>query len=102
MAAGGLQDLGAGRFALAGELVFATVVPLLAAGERAFAAFAEVEVDLSGVVRVDSAGLALLLEWSLGRRAAGRAITYRQAPEALRTLARIGEVEGLLAEAGTG
>lgn len=100
--AGALEDLGSGRFALSGDLVFGTVAPLLAAGDAAFAALAAAEVDLARVGRVDSAGLALLLEWSVGRRATGRAIRYRNAPEAMRTLARIGEVEALLAEAGPG
>ncbi|HEU0225210.1 MAG TPA: STAS domain-containing protein [Steroidobacteraceae bacterium] len=102
MEAGALEDLGAGRFALSGDLVFATVAPLLAAGDAAFASLAEADVDLSGVGRVDSAGLALLLEWSVSGRATGRAIRYRNAPEAMRTLARIGEVEALLTAAGTG
>lgn len=102
MDGGGLEDLGGGRFALSGDLVFATVIPLLAAGDAAFAPHAAADVDLSRVARVDSAGLALLLEWSVSRRAAARAITYRNAPEAIRTLARIGEVEALLAAAGAG
>lgn len=102
MDAGVLEDLGGGRFALSGDLVFATVAPLLAAGDAAFAQLAAADVDLARVGRVDSAGLALLLEWSVSRRATGRAISYRHAPEAIRTLARIGEVEGLLAEAGAG
>lgn len=102
MEPGALEDLGGGRFALSGDLVFGTVGSLLAAGDAAFAALAEADVDLARVGRVDSAGLALLLEWSLSRRAKGRAIRYRNAPEAMRTLARIGEVEGLLAETGAG
>jgi phospholipid transport system transporter-binding protein len=102
MDAGALEDLGGGRFALSGDLVFATVAPLLAAGDAAFARLAAADLDLARVGLVDSAGLALLLEWSVSRRAAGRAIAYRNAPPAIRTLARIGEVEGLLAEAGAG
>lgn len=97
-----LSDQGGGRFALAGDLVFETVPALLAAGDAAFGARPEADVDLAGVGRVDSAGLALLLEWSVSRRAAGRAISYRNAPETLRTLARIGEVEALLGTASAG
>lgn len=97
MAAGGLSDQGGGRFALSGDLVFETVPALLAAGDAAFGAVTQAEVDLAGVGRVDSAGLALLLEWTVAGRAAGRAVRYRNAPAALSALAGISEVEGLLA-----
>ncbi|MBX3703418.1 MAG: STAS domain-containing protein [Steroidobacteraceae bacterium] len=102
MDAATLSARGDGGFALAGDLVFDTVPALLAAGEAAFGMRDQVHVDLAGVGRVDSAGLALLLEWSISRRAAGCAVAYRNVPPALRSLAAISEVEGLLAEAGTG
>jgi phospholipid transport system transporter-binding protein len=102
MPAPNLVDLGGGRFALSGDLVFETVPALLIPGDAAFAAIARADVDLAGVGRVDSAGLALLLEWSVAARAAGRELGYRQAPAALVTLAGISEVEGLLGTSAGG
>jgi ABC-type transporter Mla MlaB component len=97
-----LRELGDGRFELGGDLVFETVPGLLAAGDAALAAQARAEVDLAAVGRIDSAGLALLLEWTLAARAAGRALGYRNAPGALAALAGLAEVEALLPSAGTG
>lgn len=97
-----LQDRGGGRFALAGDLVFETVPTLLPRGDAAFAAVTRAEVDLAGVGRVDSAGLALLLEWSVAARVAGRALGYRNVPATLAALAGISDVEGLLTAADGG
>jgi phospholipid transport system transporter-binding protein len=102
MVATSLRDEGGGRFALSGDLVFGTVPALLGAGDAAFGALAQADVDLAGVGRVDSAGLALLLEWSVRARGAGRTLRYRNAPAALAALAGISEVEGLLEPAGAG
>jgi phospholipid transport system transporter-binding protein len=95
-----LTAAGDGRFLLSGDLVFDSAPQLLAAGEAAFGGRSEAEVDLAGVGRVDSAGLALLLEWSLSARGAGRTIRYRNMPDALASLAGISEVSGLLEPAG--
>ena len=94
---GRLAAAGAGRFELSGEVGFADAARLLAEGDAAFAAFTRVEVDLARVSRVDSAGLALLLEWSLAARDAGRALTYQNVPPALASLAGISDVAELLA-----
>ena len=97
MGAPRLEQKGDGRYALAGDLVFGSVAALLPAGESAFGGRSPVEVDLRQVKRLDSAGLALLLEWSLAARAQGREIRYRHAPPVLGTLAGMAGVDGLLA-----
>ena len=94
-----LAELSAGRFALEGELVFSTVTALDQAARRAFAGVADVEVDLSGVTRCDSAALALLLEWAGRARRAGTALRYRSLPATLLSIAAISEVEALLPRA---
>ncbi len=50
---------------LRGELVFASVSDLLSQGEKLLSDQKNdtVEVDLAAVSRIDSAGLALLIEW---------------------------------------
>ncbi len=97
-----LAAAGAGRFELTGELGFKDAVRLLGDGDAAFGGLKNAEVDLAGVTRADSAGLALLLEWSLAARAAGREIRYRNIPPAIVSLAGISDVEELLAPVAGG
>jgi ABC-type transporter Mla MlaB component len=59
---GALAAAGAGRFELSGDVGFADAARLLTEGDAAFAGLDRVDVDLARVARVDSAGLALLLE----------------------------------------
>jgi phospholipid transport system transporter-binding protein len=101
-APGALAAAGAGRFELSGDVGFADAARLLAEGDAAFAGLDRVEVDLSRVARADSAGLALLLEWSIAARAAGRSLSYGNVPPALASLAGISEVADLLAPASGG
>jgi phospholipid transport system transporter-binding protein len=84
--------------ALTGELSFATVVPALE-GLRADVASGQgaLELDLAGVTRVDSAGVALLLELARSARAAGRELRLVKPPEQLRRLADFFGVAPLLA-----
>ncbi|ROR29770.1 STAS domain-containing protein [Inmirania thermothiophila] len=90
-----LEAAGPGRVRLAGALTHETVPALL---ERGLPAAGEgLTVDLAGLDRVDSAGLALLIEWL--RRARGT-LRYEGAPQPLRALARVGGVAGLLGLAG--
>jgi phospholipid transport system transporter-binding protein len=83
-------------FRLAGVASLATARALLERGSALFGTLADVEVDLSAVTHVDSAGLAVLLAW-LGRaRRGGRVLRYRSIPAQLRGLARISAVEEML------
>ena len=54
-------------------------------------------IDLSGVSSIDSAGLALLLEW---QAAAGGALAMTGAPDSLVQLARLSEATELLRLSG--
>lgn len=55
-------------------------------------------VDLSGVTRSDSAGVALLLAWL--RLRGGQGLVYAGVPEHMRALIRLSDLEGVLPEAG--
>ncbi len=79
-----------------GALTFGSVGPLLAVGRDAIASGRAGSIDLAGVDRADSAGLALLIEWLSIARQAGREIRYRNLPAQIRQLARLSEVEELL------
>jgi len=70
---------------LEGELGFATVRAVLG---QASTLIASGSVDLAGVTRVDSAGLALLLELARRARAAGRDLVFEGADERIVRLAR--------------
>jgi phospholipid transport system transporter-binding protein len=99
---GVLAAAGPGRFELSGDVGFADAARLLVAGDAAFAGHERVDVDLTRVSRVDSAGLALLLEWSLASREAGRVLRYLNIPPAVASLAGISDIAELLAPSAGG
>ena len=53
-------------------------------------------IDLSGVGHADSAGVALLLEWLAWARRQERSLRFDNAPDSLRTIASLSQVDGLL------
>ena len=91
-----LKDLGDGRFVLSGELTFKTAEQILRASEEPFEQHTRIEVDLTGVTRADSAGLALLLEWITWANHTVREISYVGLPEKVLAIARTTEVDSLL------
>lgn len=95
-----LDRSGDGRYALAGDLGFESAGAVLADGEAAFAREHEVTVDLSGVTDADSAGLAVLIEWTRAARSSGRRIRFLGMPARLGDIARISGVSDLLPIAG--
>jgi phospholipid transport system transporter-binding protein len=91
-----------GRYALAGDVGFENAARVLAEGVAAFGTLDDVEIDLAGVGRVDSAALALLLEWSTSARASGKSVRYRNVPPAISALAGLSDVSELLDSGGGG
>ena len=96
-----MRDAAGGRFAVLGELVFATARRI---SERAIHEFSactarSLAVDLSGVRVADSAGLAVLIVWLEWAHAHTRELTFSGVPAGIRALARISEVEGVLEKA---
>ncbi|MBI2993733.1 MAG: STAS domain-containing protein [Gammaproteobacteria bacterium] len=87
---------GQGRFRIEGELNFASVPPLHERAVSLFAGCPQIALDLSGVTRANSAGLALLLEWQGRARRAGQPFSLRNLPAGLINLARISELEEVL------
>jgi len=87
-----------GVFRLEAPLTFATVPLLRAPGvQRIAAASGALELDLECVATIDSAGLALLIDWLAEARQRQRSLRYGRPPEALRQLAQLSEVESLIA-----
>lgn len=97
-----LVALGNGQFTLSGDLVFDQVARLLGEGDAAFGALPRADIDLAKVERADSAGLALLLEWSVVASDAGRVVNYLNIPPPLAALAGISEVSALLVAGAAG
>jgi phospholipid transport system transporter-binding protein len=91
-----LRAEGPGRLALSGPLVFATASQLLDVSRGMFAGSPAISIDLGEVTRVDSAGLALLLEWLRWGSAEGRTIRFKALPEKLLAIARLSGVEEML------
>lgn len=92
-----LQQSGdSGLYDLSGDLTFATVTALLPQAARLFER-QELTIDLSGVSRTDSAALALLLEWLEQASRAGVRLHFSSIPESLMAIARLSNVEALLA-----
>ena len=91
-----LEDLGEGRFALAGEMTFDTAEKILDISEDLFEEHTQLEVDLSEVTASDSAGLALLLEWVTWANHSVREIRFTGMPDRVLAIARTTEVEPLL------
>ena len=90
------ESQGDGRFALRGELSFQTAIRALKASEGLFSPHRELDIDLAGVGRVDSAGLALLLEWVGWARNHSRTVRFRNIPQQILSMAQISEVESML------
>ena len=55
-----------------------------------------VDVDLSGLKHADSATLAVLIAWAARVKKLGGELRLRNAPQALRNLAHLSDLEGLL------
>jgi phospholipid transport system transporter-binding protein len=91
-----LVSAGEDRFKLEGELGFPTVMGLLEESEAAFGEAKEITLDLSGVTRINSAGIALLVEWVARARHAERKLHFVNLPEEALAIARICNVEPLL------
>jgi len=89
-----------GVFLLSGELSFASVPGLLREGRQRLikrgASDATITVDLQGVSRTDSAGLALLVEWTRDARRQGGEIAFLNIPAQMAALARLSGLEGVL------
>ena len=91
-----LNELGDGRFELAGAMSFETADRILRASERLFRGHRRLSIDFSGVDDADSAGLALLIEWKSQARREGGDIRYSSLPQSILAIARTAEVDHLL------
>jgi phospholipid transport system transporter-binding protein len=86
---------GPGRLEARGELGFSTASDALEAGLSVLGP-GDWVVDLAGVTSADSAGLAVLVEWLAAVTERGGTLSFESAPEQLRAIARISDLDRLL------
>jgi phospholipid transport system transporter-binding protein len=98
----GISESSPGRIAVTGELTFATARDARQLGVLVLGSSQAnpLVVDLAAVSRADSAGLAVLLDWLAWGRRSSRRVTLENPPASLLAIARISEVDGLLAPMG--
>jgi len=86
---------------LSGELTFESTPHLYHQAEAIIRENESVRsIDLAGIASVDSAGLALLLEWQAIRAANGQNLRFSNAPASLVSLAQLCEAAELLSMTG--
>ncbi len=85
-----------GCYALEGDLTLATARSALNKTARLFKKNKSLAFDLSGIVRGDSVGVGLLLEWRRQAHENGIPIHYTHIPDQLKAMARVGGVAELL------
>jgi phospholipid transport system transporter-binding protein len=82
---------------LTGALTFESTPSLYKESENLFKSPAPISsINLSGVTAVDSAGLALLLEWQAAQQTVSNNLRYLNAPSSLMSLARLCDAIELL------
>ena len=99
MTADAFRPLGEGRYQVIGRMTFETAGNLWEQSRDGLDGLNGKEVltiDLGEVTEVDSAGLALLLEWIRSARQKDLSLRLMHLPDKLLALARISEVENLL------
>jgi len=85
-----------GRLLVAGELSMATV-PNFLKQNNLQGSDGEIHIDLQGVERADSAGVALLIEWQRVARQQQKTIRFHNIPSQMLAIARLSGVDELLA-----
>lgn len=96
MAKAVLVDNGSGNWLLQGELGFDSVSSVLRHAGANMLGSGRLEVDLTGVTRADSAGLALLVEWLRESEKTGNEITFINVPPQLLSIARVCGLDEIL------
>lgn len=85
-----------GTIRIEGELGFQNVAELNPQGQALIASATSLEFDLAGVVRVDSAGLALLVEWMRNAQTSGKSIRFLNVPPQMLAIARVSGLDQVL------
>ncbi|HEY9199063.1 MAG TPA: STAS domain-containing protein [Gammaproteobacteria bacterium] len=85
-----------GRLILEGELSFATVTRLNGAALELLGEADAIRIDLQGIDRSDSAGLALLVDWMRTAHRLGKPIQFLNIPQQMLAIARVSSLDQVL------
>jgi phospholipid transport system transporter-binding protein len=85
-----------GKFILTGVMNFQSIPLLDQQAGQYFPKYKSIVIDLSGVTYVNSAGLALLLEWKRKAVLENKTIQILSIPQKLVNIARVSEIEDIL------
>lgn len=99
MTAPRFDDLGNNNWQLSGDLIFGTVAGLVSAPDFDAQRSGIIRVDLAGVTRAESVGLALLLEWQRVAEERGTSIAYVNMPVQMQSMASVCGLEEILQSA---
>lgn len=91
-----VKQNGNGKFQLCGILSFLTVPELIKRTSGLFDKSVNIEVDLGGVIRSDSAGVALLVEWMNEARHNDKQIRFLNIPLQMLAIARVSSLDQVL------
>jgi phospholipid transport system transporter-binding protein len=95
-----IEPRGEGSFQLCGELSFANVPALLREGGDMFDGNGQVTLDLKEVTRSDSAGLALLVEWTRQARERDTQLIFRNISPQMLAIAQVSGLDRILSLGG--
>jgi len=84
-----IVDQGAGRFMVDGDLTFSTINKQTVKSFAFLGATKLITIDLAAVANIDSAGLALMIEWIKYTRHHRTQIVFKNIPEQLLNLAKL-------------
>jgi len=91
-----LEDDGNGGFAIRGELNVESVAALWSESKQRFQGLSVLRIDLTGVSRSDSSGVALLVEWLRQAREAEQELKLVNIPEQMQAIIQVTDLDGLL------
>jgi phospholipid transport system transporter-binding protein len=91
-----IDSRGEGCFELAGDLVISTVPTAWRRGTELFSGHHSVKLDLNGIRRTDSSGLALLIEWMRYATSHDKEITFINVPRQMLAIAHVSSLEKVL------
>lgn len=89
-----VEVLGGGNVRVAGEITFFTVNEALSF--NVLSKTDQVKINLGGITRSDSAGLALMIHWMREAKKAGVDLSFEEIPENLFALAKVSYLDELL------
>lgn len=85
-----------GLLHVSGELTFATVNDILEPAQTLFESIGELNIDLTGVTRSDSAGLAVLIDWMRTAKTSNKKIVFYNVPAQILEIANASGLDELL------